>query len=355
MNENQENNLNGVNTEMPNTNPVEPTSTPEPVPPVAEPAPIETPVAPVAEPVPTEAPVTPVSEPTQPTVEPVQPSEVNVTNSVPPVTPEPGKKKSSALLVCLLVVILLGVVCYGLYAYTDIFKSKTNKDSNTTTTTTITAENTLAFKSFKDFLTASEEERQKISTTGLLVSVDDSFIELNPDMENKCNEDGDKVSFDLKGNTIEYTCQRFEYDEEEQTHSGTPYYWTSEVTVNKVFKFDSSTYITQIADDFYTNGKYYIVLGNSMSTETDHITIYSSTDNELYKNFNFVTDLRFDSTDTNYESFVGIIKNNVLYFVDIENEESTDTKNTCKLNYIDLSKDEIKVESTGFTSDCYVD
>ena len=146
MNENQENNLNGANTEMPNTNPVEQPQviTPEPVDTVSQSAsaesvtPVETqPVTPVGT-----QPATPV-EPVQPVtpVEPVQPVQP-VVNPAPVSEPTPGKKKSNPIIVILLVIVLLGVCGYGLYTYTDIFKPKDKGDNTTTVapeTTTVVA------------------------------------------------------------------------------------------------------------------------------------------------------------------------------------------------------------------------
>ena len=85
---------------------------------------------------------------------PVQPVETPAPVEAPPMVetpaPEAPKKKSNALVVILLVLVLLGVVCYGLYTYTDIFKGKNKTDDTTTTTTTTTAVVTYDTVLFKD-------------------------------------------------------------------------------------------------------------------------------------------------------------------------------------------------------------
>ena len=145
MNDNQENNLNTVTPEVPNTNvePVQPVAPVETTPVDAAPVEMPAPAAPVE-------PTQPVAP--QPVIQPA-PSVDTISNSAPVETPVVAAKKSNPVVVILLILVLIGVCGYGLYTYTDILKPKT-KNSGTevsTTTTTIAKEssNEKSF-SFKD-------------------------------------------------------------------------------------------------------------------------------------------------------------------------------------------------------------
>ncbi len=345
MNENQENNLqNSVGSPTP----VEPVTTPvEPTP--VDSAPVSS--APVETPTPVETPA-PAMESTP--VQPVQPVVEPAPNVAP--APEVKKKGMNPIILILLILAVIGGVVYGLYTYTDILPVGKKASSNdTTTTTTVTLESTLAYKSFNDFITAAKTECEKDKYCGehLLINTDTTFVKIKEDMDNKCKADGDSVSFELNGNTVEYTCKKD--DSEAALNDSTTTYWYSEVTINKTFKYNYGTYTTSIPGELHTNGKNYISLDNSQGVDVDHLYILDSTGKELYKNFNYVTNIKFDSTSKEYEDIAGLTKNNVLYFVDTVNEPSVDVKNTCTLKYIDFFKSDVKVESTGFTSDCYVE
>lgn len=385
MNENQENNLNSVTPEVSNTEPVEPVVTPTPAPveeptpvespaPVAEPTPVEsqapvaeltpTPVetpSPVAAPTPVETPA-PVAEPIP--VQPVQsvvepaPNVAPVVNSAPVSEPVIAAKKSNPVVVVLLILVLIGVCGYGLYKYTDIFKPKTKNGGTTVTTTTTSAVNSnLAFKSFEDFVSVAKAECIKDGYCGedLLLNLDKTFTKIEPDMNNKCTEEGKSVSFELNNNKIEYVCKKDTSEIALDELYNDKIYWYSEVTLNNTFKYNYGTFTTSIPGELHSNGKYYIDFDNSQGVDVDHMVIYDSNQKELYKNYNVVSDVKFNKGDENYTDIASLTKDNILYFVDVDDEPTRDVSTTCNLKYIDFNKSEIKVEKTGFTSICFVE
>ena len=360
MNENQDNNLQNS---VENSTPIEPVEMPTPVEtqaPIDEAAPVET-KAPIDEPTPV-AP-TPVVEPT-PVVTPT-PAETPVAQPVAspvsptPVTPPKNEKKSNPVLVVLLIIALLAVIGYGVYSYTDILKPKANNGGNDTTTTTTTSavSSNLAFKSFEDFISVAKAECTKDGYCGehLLLNLDKTFTKIEPDMDNKCTEEGKSVSFELNNNKIEYVCKK---DTSEVALDGLyndKIYWYSEVTLNNTFKYNYGTFTTSIPGELHSNGKYYIDFDNSQGVDVDHMVIYDSNQKELYKNYNVVGDLKFNKGDEDYTSIASLTKDNILYFVDVDDEPTRDVSTTCNLKYIDFNKSEIKVEKTGFTSICFVE
>lgn len=314
---NEENNLNNVSTEVP---------TP------AEPAPEETPV--------------PDQNPT-PVETPVQPVEVNVTNSVPPEPPEPGKKKSSALLVCLLVVILLGAVCYGLYAYTDIFKSKTNKDSNTTTTTTTTtATDKITFTSIDEYVAATKED-EDFNT--LIIDGEKVLTELDFDLNNKCISDGDKVAFEIGTNKIEYNCKA-EYTQDDVCEK----FWSATIKVNDKFTKDFKSCEECAIFSTYVGKNAYIDMlqGGCSLSAYNELKVYDL-DGKLVEETTYGS---FYSTKEDYsdqENIKPIVKDNKIYFI---HAEPTNGKNTtCTLKYIDLDASNPTIVDSGISTSCTID
>ena len=168
MNENQENNLNGTNTET--TNSVEQPSvvTPAPADTVSQPASAE-PVtsvesqATVAEPTPVETPA-PVVEPTP--VQPVQPVVAPAPNVAP--APEVKKKGMNPIILVLLIIAIIGGVVYGLHTYTDILPVGKKASGNDTTTTSTTTTTTTAVASNEKTLTIKDEINEYYVSTLIL-------------------------------------------------------------------------------------------------------------------------------------------------------------------------------------------
>ena len=168
MNENQENNLNGTNTET--TNSVEQPSvvTPAPADTVSQPASAE-PVtsvesqATVAEPTPVETPA-PVVEPTP--VQPVQPVVAPAPNVAP--APEVKKKGMNPIILVLLILAIIGGVVYGLSTYTDILPVGKKASGNDTTTTSTTTTTTTAVASNEKTLTIKDEINEYYVSTLIL-------------------------------------------------------------------------------------------------------------------------------------------------------------------------------------------
>ena len=140
MNENQENNLNGVTPEVSNTEPVEPAVTSELA------APAETP-APVVEPTP---------------VQPVQPVVAPSPNVAP--APEVKKKGMNPIILVLLILAIIGGVVYGLHTYTDILPVGKKASGNDTTTTTTEATTTAVASNEKTLTIKDEINEYYVST-----------------------------------------------------------------------------------------------------------------------------------------------------------------------------------------------
>ena len=340
MNENQENNLNGANTEIPNTNPVEQPSvvTPEPVDTVSQPASVA-PVTPVET-----QPATPV-EPVQ-LVTPVQP----VVNPAPTSEVTPNKKKSNPIIAILLVIVLLGVCGYGLYAYTDIFKPKTNNDSNNTTTTTTTAAASFssAYKSLDEyFAVMTKHENDK----SYLIQETDDFALMDFGLETRCVNDGDKVEFKIGMSNISYTCIDKGYDE---LYEGKV--WEADVNIdNKITIKDYN--FTECADQYvYTSGNYFLVINVGLCVVgSEQFTLYDYNGNVVLKEVkysdHFVKDK--NNNDGDIYSLKLLNDSNVLYFMSFDSEDVSNPT-TCRLKAVNLGitgKPEIQEIGTGST--CY--
>ncbi len=338
MNENQENNLNGANTEISNTNPVEQPSvvTPEPVDTVSQPASVE-PVTLVET-----QPATPV-EPVQP-VTPVQP----VVNPAPTSEVIPNKKKSNPIIAILLVIVLLGVCGYGLYAYTDIFKPKTNNDSNNTTTTTTTAAavSRFKYKSLDDYFAVTSKYE---SDKSHFIQETDDFALMDFGLETRCVNDGDKVEFKIGMSNISYTCIDKGYDE---LYEGKV--WEADVNIdNKITIKDYN--FTECADQYvYTSGNYFLVINVGLCTiGVNTFTLYDYNGNAVLKDVEYSDHFVEDDDNHVGDRYLKLVNDdNVLYFMSFDNESESPT--TCRLKAVDVgitSKPEIQEVGTGRT--CY--
>ncbi len=350
MNENQENNLNSVNTEVTNTNPVEqPTvATPEVVEPVqpmasepVQPVPpvVETPVAPV-EPVETPTPAEVVQ-----TVTPVEPA----VNPAPSAAVTPNKKKSNVIVVILLVIVLLGVCGYGVYTYTDLLKpkDKTNENKTTTTTTTTTAVvNKLAFTSVDEYVAAAkvnDDEKSLIVDTANVLTV------LDFDMDNKCAATGDAVSFEIGGNKVEYTCKA-EYDEAICDN-----YWSTTIKVNDKFIKEYQSCTECSYNKTFTNKNVYVDMFEEecvLSALHNHIKLYDQNGTAAGE-----TDYSISfSTKEDFSDQIMIkpvVKDKKLYFLHCE--ETQGINGTCTLKYIDLDASNPTIVDSGISTSCTID
>lgn len=346
MNENQENNLNSVNVEATNANPVEqPTvATPEVVEPVQPMAsePVQ-PVTPVEE-----TPVAPFAPAETPTpaevVQTVTPVEQAV-NPAPSVTP--NKKKSNVFIVILLVIVLLGVCGYGVYTYTDLLKPKDKTNENKTTTTTTTAVvNKLAFASVDEYVAAAKED---VGFNTLIIDGDKVLTELDFDLNNKCISDGDKVAFEIGTNKIEYNCKA-EYIQDDICEN----YWSATIKVNDKFTKDFKSCEECAKFSTYVGKNAYIDMlqGACSFSAYNELKVYDL-DGKLVEETTYGS---FYSTKEDYsdqENIKPIVKDNKFYFIHAEPTSGTNT--TCTLKYIDLDASNPTIVDSGISTSCTID
>ena len=382
---NEENNLNTV----PQTNP-EPVTPVEPVQqPVQPTVPVQQPVAPVQ---PT-APVTPapqvdaeaimeqkvvemeqkmMKEKIEPPVEqheevtteevakPVEPQidpsfGTNVQPPIQPV-PEPTKKKSKLPVILIVLVILAagGFACWKFVLPMLNKETKVEETTTTTTTTTTKKVELLEFKTMDDYITYASDNQAKVKDL-YLISIDDNIFNVNYDLDGKCKNVDDKVSFEVNGLKIEYTCEGTSLlDDSELTE------WKATVTVNDKYKLDKTTATTCTNWHHYSNSKYYmnVTAGCGMDAPIK-LEIESENNEKIYVGEIISQYVKTISPDTQleYKNTQPISKDNVIYFITQEsvNPETTNEyqQTTCSIKYIDFNSDKPEVKDMGVTDTCY--
>lgn len=335
---NEENNMNNTTSEV-NSTPVTETETVTQQP-VETTTPVEAPT-----PVQTEAPA-------QPTIE------VQGINPAPTAELVPDKKKSNPIVVILLILVLLGVCGYGLYAYTDIFKPKKNNNAGTTTTTTTTAVVTEAdgefpITSFEDYIaivkknTKSTDNDNSVSSFEL-IDLDNKTLRIDYDMDNKCVNDGDKVTIPVGSTNVEYTCKRIvDNDSAEEPIT----YWNIEVGIKDTFKTSKTGWSTCQGFIDFTDGENVFEFVTSCGMGGTSFTL-SKIDNESKLKLEKYEAYLIDKDPSKFSSTPAIIKDNTIYFVEADSAQD-DTITTCRIKSVDLTANTFTKKDLGLTTECY--
>ena len=353
---NEENNINNTTNETNPTTVTEPETVTQQ--PVETPAPVEAPTQ-TETPAPAEAPAS-VEAPVQ-TEAPAQPTiEVQGINPAPTAELVPAKKKSNPIVVILLILVLLGVCGYGLYTYTDIFKPKKNNNAGTTTTTTTTttavateADGEFPITSFEDYIaivkknTKSTNNDNSVSSFEL-IDLDNKTLRIDYDMDNKCVNDGDKVTIPVGTTNVEYTCKRIvDEDSAEETLS----YWNIEVGIKDTFKTSKTGWSTCQGFIDFTDGKNVFEFVTSCGMGGTSFTL-SKIDNESKLKLEKYEAYLIDKDPSKFSSTPAIIKDNTLYFVEADAAQD-DTVSTCRIKSVDLTADTFTKNDLGLTTECY--
>ena len=323
---------------------------------VQEPTPVEQPVAPV-QPTETVQPVEQFQAPVEP--QPVQQPMQDVNFNPQP----PKKSPAKTILILLLTAVIIGGASFGGYKYyssTIENKTKGNDVTETTTTTeetttTTTAKKTelLEFKTMDDYLTFVA--RNKSKTMDLyLIAMDNNFFNVDYAVEEKCKNDGDKISFEKNGLKIDYTCVK---PTDIEVHGGHEE-WETTVNVNGKYKLDINTASTCTNWHYFSNGKYFINVTAGCGMDVPiKLELESENNDKIYVGeiiTNYVKEKNPD--DFKYESSTAVSKDNVIYFVtqaSVQPEKGSESEmTTCNLKYIDLNSEKPEVVDTRVSAPC---
>ncbi len=319
---NEEKNLNNVTTEVNNTSPVEPVQ------------PVETPVP-----------------ETSASVEPVQSTENSTTVDI-----TPNNKKLNPIVVIILILILIGLCGYRLYQYTDIFKGKVKKtDNEVTTTTTVLSNNAdgeFPITSFEDYVAIVKKNTKDINSDDdqmpELIDLDNKTYYIDYDFDNKCKNDGDKISFTVGSANIEYTCKKMINDEivDEEV-----LYWNIDITINDSLKSSKIGWSTCEGSIHYTDGKNLLEIITSCGTGGGTSFTLSKMNNTSLKIKKYEGNL-VSKDGRNYDKTPILIKDNTLYFIEAD-EVKEDNPTTCRIKSVDLNSDSYTKNDLGLTTDCF--
>jgi len=332
---NEENNMNNTTSE---TNSI-PVSAPEAV----TPQPVETPA-----PVETSAQVV---TPVQPTVG------IQNNNAAPAVELVAATKKSNPIVVILLILVLLGVCGYGLYTYTDIFKSKKSNTGTTTTTTTKAAlegdaDGEFPITSFEDYIAIVKNNTKNTSDeddwSGFeLIDLDNRTLRINYDVENNCKNDGDRVSIPVGPTNVEYICNKVVNNDSPDEPIT---YWDIDVTINNTFKKSRTGWSTCEGYIDFTDGNNVFEFVTSCGMGGTAFTV-SKMNNSSLKLEKYEAYLIHEDP-SKYDATPAIIKDNTLYFVEADPAQD-ETVTTCRIKSVDLTANTLTKNDLGFTTDCY--
>ena len=296
--------------------------------------------------------IAPQADTTDSTVEPVA-------NPALEEPPQQNKKKSNPILIILAIIVLLCGVCYGLYQYTDIFKSKKNASGNETTTVTTTTEPTTTgvidddgefpIGSFEDYLAIIRQYRTIPATDSLdfeLIDLDNKYFRVDYDVYNKCKNEGDKVSLTAKSLNIEYTCTKNIIDSEDADTDQ----WDASILINGTYKDSYSTFSTCNGYINYSDGSNMLEFVTSCGMGGTEFSVGKISNNNTLSIKKYEAVLIYN--EESHENTPALIKDNVLYFVEADEVEE-DHPTTCRLKSIDLSKDTFTKKDLGYTTDCF--
>ena len=300
---------------------------------------------------PTEPVVSVTTEPVQQPVQPVAPAQPVQQPPLQSVVAEQPKKKS--MLPVVLIILLLLVIA-GCLVYYFFLKDKISLPGSNNNTTTQSSK-LLDIKSIDDYkkiVQDKEYDPEEDNYNGVLL-LDDSFYVLNFDIYNKCKNDGDKVSFNIKNSKIEYTCK---YDEDvcEFGECEDQDEWRADITVNDKHKIGYSTYTTCGHSTYFTNGKYYLEAGMGCTIGMSDMKLSSESNDTITKgNYEMYY---FKSTNEAHDDEGTptpiLIKDNIVYYIKADNSEE-DGETTCRVKYVDFNKDKVEVKDMNIAEKCY--
>ena len=281
-----------------------------------------------------------------------------VTPEVAP-APETKKKGMNPIILVLLILAVLAGIGYGLYTYTDIFKPKKNNNAGTTTTTTTTtavataADGEFPITSFEDYIAIVKKNTKNTGDDNSvssfeLIDLDNKTLKIDYDMDNKCVNDGDKVTIPVGSTNVEYTCKRIvDEDSAEETLS----YWNIEVGIKDTFKTSKTGWSTCQGFIDFTDGKNVFEFVTSCGMGGTSFTL-SKIDNESKLKLEKYEAYLIDKDPSKFSSTPAIIKDNTLYFVEADSAQD-DTVTTCRIKSVDLTADTFTKNDLGLTTECY--
>lgn len=353
---NEGNNLNNV---QPNLNP-QPNVVPNPVNPLdqkvaqMEQEMMKENLVPPAEPV--KAPVEPTlaQQPVQQTAQPVQQVEPQIdpsfgTNVAIPVqqVPAPTKKKSKLPIVLVVLVILAigGFACWK-FLLPMLNEKTTDQTTTTESTTTTTTSNVLDIKSIDDYIKIVKDAGYSPDTSYPLL-LDDTFYDIKYNLNDRCQNDGELVTYTIRNSQVEYTCQS---DPNLEPEWGTKE-WIADVKVNDKYKIHKETMTTCLSWRNYTNGKYYMNFTHGCVVGSTSFDIEDENNNKIRSGKYEATYITKGETDYNYEDTPVIVKDNKVYFINADEAEE-ETETTCRVIYIDLNKETPEFVDMNVTGKC---
>lgn len=358
---NEGNNLNNV---QPNLNP-QPNVVPNPVNPLdqkvaqMEQEMMKENLVPPAEPV--KAPVEPTiaQQPVQQTAQSVQQVEPQIdpsfgTNVAIPVqqVPAPTKKKSKLPIVLIVLVILAigGFACWKFVLPMLNKTNNTNEQTTETTTTTTVESKLLKFSTIEEYSKLVKDNNFN-GETGHALLLDDSFYDIQYNLSERCQNDGDLVTYTIRNSQVEYTCQS---DPNLEPEWGTKE-WIADVKVNGKYNKHKTTMTTCLSWAEYTNGKYYINTEHVCVAGTQKVTIETENNEKLYdgnySTFYFTSDPNSDENAYNNYTPI-IIKDNIVYFVAADTYDES-TTSTCRIKYIDFNEENPSIKNMNVEGTCY--
>lgn len=318
---NEDNNLNNNVSETPTS--------------VETPTPVETPVA-----------VTPVNVVEEPKVqEPVESISSPVISPVPEVKEKAKLFGFSSLIKVLLFIFVFSICFYFFVSYTGFFRDKTGKkdvNRETTTTTNAGSGKALAYKSFDELINYINNENA-VNRNYFLDATKD-FTELDFDLKNKCNKEGDKVSFTIGKNTISYVCHSEGVDDLSDGEI-----FAAMVNINDNYTVEAHSFTECASDLYYVNDNYVVELEYSACTigyGTIKVTNVKTKDSVSAE---FIDTFISGSTSTDDVTLTVVNNNNTIYFVTADDQIAS---TTCRVRYIDLDASVLSIKDANLSSSC---
>ena len=259
------------------------------------------------------------------------------------------KGKSTEIIIFLIILLLYGGIIYLFIYYNNKVDEPVVIDESQTTTTTTTTTTAvkdinsrlMTFNTVGDYVTAATKLTKQSET---LVS-DGSYQVLDFEMENRCKNDNDKITFNNNQYNISYTCV------EDAEHDNS---WEGTVNIDNKYSIKDSTFTTCGSWYYYFNKNienYYVYTYSICSTGSPHIvTIYDKSGNKKL-NVDFQEYLWYDMNSDKIDHAPIIIKNNILYYIEADSK-AFDTKSACRIKYVDLEADDIKPVDSGTSIPC---
>ncbi len=166
-------------------------------------------------------------------------------------------------------------------------------------------------------------------------------------MDNKCVNDGDKVTIPVGPSNVEYTCKRIvDNDSPNEPIS----YWNIDVTINNTFKTTKTGWSTCEGFIDFTDGNNVFEFVTSCGIGGTSFTV-SKMNNTSLKLEKYEAVL-ISKDASKYDATPAIIKDNTLYFVEADPAQD-ETVTTCRIKSVDLTADTFTKNDLGVTTECY--